>query len=360
MTNVIAFPGLGFQVTVNRIALSIGPFSIYWYGIIIAAGFLLAVWYGMYRAKQIGLKADDLLDILTFGVPAAIIGARAYYVIFNYDKLYYYDPAAIIRIWDGGLAIYGGLIAAVLVGVLYARRKGIRIGALLDLGAMGFLIGQSIGRWGNFVNAEAYGSATNSIIRMDLTNLDTLVSVYGVHPTFLYESVWNAIAFILLHFYFKKRRFNGEVFLLYVAWYGFGRGLIEGLRTDSLYLLDTGLRVSQVLGFLSCIVAVIILVYVSLFVEKENRIVGQVYYEPKWKQKKAAKLAAAEATVEAGAAAEESCACCDEETCACCDEETCACESSCDCEEASCDCEAGSCACEDESCDASEADPKDE
>jgi len=320
MTNIIAFPGLGIQFTINRIALSIGPFKVYWYGVIIAIGFLLAVWYGMRKAKEIGLKADDLIDLLIWAVPIAIIGARAYYVVFNYDKLYYYDHAAMFRIWDGGLAIYGGLIFAILTGVVFAKLKGIRIGVLLDMGAMGFLIGQSIGRWGNFVNAEAYGSATDSFLRMQITNVDTLVSM-TVHPTFLYESLWNAVGFLLLHFYFKKRKFNGEIFLYYVAWYGFGRGIIEGLRSDSLYLLGTNLRVSQVLGFLSFIVAVGILIYKYLFVEKENRIVGQPYYETKRMKKKAAALAAAEAVAAESEAAAASCSC--EESCSCDSEASC-------------------------------------
>jgi len=203
---------------------------------------------------------------------------------------------------------------------VFAKLKGIRIGVLLDMGAMGFLIGQSIGRWGNFVNAEAYGSATDSFLRMQITNVDTLVSM-TVHPTFLYESLWNAVGFLLLHFYFKKRKFNGEIFLYYVAWYGFGRGIIAGLRSDSLYLLGTNLRVSQVLGFLSFIVAVGILIYKYLFVEKENRIVGQPYYETKRMKKKAAALAAAEAVAAESEAAAASCSC--EESCSCDSEASC-------------------------------------
>jgi len=303
MTNVIAFPGLGLEFTINRVALSIGPFTIYWYGIIIAIGFMLAVWYGMHRIKEIGLKSDDLIDLLLFAVPIAIIGARAYYVIFNYDKIYYYDHASMFKIWDGGLAIYGGLIAAVLTGIVFALVKGIRIGVLLDIGAMGFLIGQSVGRWGNFMNAEAYGSATDSFLRMEITNLTTMASTGAVHPTFLYESLWNAVGFLLLHLYFRKRKINGEIFAYYVAWYGLGRGIIEGLRSDSLYLLDTGLRVSQVFAFLSCIIALGALAYMLLFVEKEARIVGEPYYETRMAKRKAAKLAAAAAKAEAEAAA---------------------------------------------------------
>ena len=280
MTNVIRFPSVGLEFTINRVAFTIGPFTVYWYGIIIALGFLLAVWYATYLCKKIGLKSDDLIDLLIFAVPIAIIGARAYYVLFNYDKLYYYDHAAMFRIWDGGLAIYGGIIFAVLTGVVFARIKHIRIGSLLDIGAMGFLIGQAVGRWGNFVNAEAFGTETDSFLRMEITNLDTLVT-QTVHPTFLYESLWNVLGFILLHFYFKHRKFNGEIFLLYTAWYGLGRGVIEGMRTDSLYLFDTGLRVSQLLGFLSCIVAVAVLIYMYLFVDREAQVLDTAYYEKK-------------------------------------------------------------------------------
>ena len=303
MTNVIAFPGLGLEFVINRVALSLGPITVYWYGVIIAIGFALAVWYAMNKIKTIGLKSDDLIDLLLFAVPISIIGARAYYVLFNYDKLYYYDHASMYKIWDGGLAIYGGLIAAVLTGVIFALIKGIRIGVLLDLGAMGFLIGQSIGRWGNFMNAEAYGSAASSFLRMEITNLATMTATGAVHPTFLYESLWNALGFLLLHLYFNKRKMNGEIFVYYVMWYGFGRGIIEGLRADSLYLLDTQLRVSQVFAFLSCLVALGVFIYMMLFVEKENRIVGSPYYETKLMKRKAAKLAEKEAAVLAAAEA---------------------------------------------------------
>ncbi len=269
--NTISFPGLGISFDVKRIAFSVFGLDVYWYGIIIAVGFLLAVIYCNYRSKDFGIKKDDLLDMLIFAVPLAIIGARAYYVIFMYDEYYYGNPQLMFQIWDGGVAIYGAIIAGVITVLVYCLIKRIRVGTMLDLCVLGLLIGQAVGRWGNFVNQEAYGTTTNLPWAMVLSN------GASVHPCFLYESLWNIVGFVILHFYSKKRRYSGEIFLIYTAWYGFGRGLIEGLRTDSLYLFGTGLRVSQFFGFFTCILALGVLVYLYLFREQDPEAVANPY-----------------------------------------------------------------------------------
>ena len=172
-----------------------------------------------------------------------------------------------LYVWEGGLAIYGGIIGAVLGVLIISKIKKISPLNYLDIGALGLLIGQSIGRWGNFINREAHGAVTDSFLRMGLEDANGAITYY--HPTFLYESVWNMLGFVLLHFYSKRgRKFRGEIFLLYVAWYGFGRGIIEGLRTDSLYLFGTGIRVSQLLAFASCAAALAVWAWIRFFRKK--------------------------------------------------------------------------------------------
>jgi phosphatidylglycerol:prolipoprotein diacylglycerol transferase len=263
MDNVISFPGLGISFNPPEVAFTIFGHDIRWYGIIIAFGFMLAFWYGMKRCEKFGYNQDQLIDVLFVATPVAIICARLYYVIFNFDQ-FASDPGRIVQIWTGGLAIYGGVIGGLISAAIVAKIKKIKVGALLDLGVLGFLIGQAIGRWGNFVNREAYGAATNLPWRMEIYDYYSGMRA-AVHPCFLYESLWNALGFVLLHFASKKRKYDGQIFLMYLAWYGFGRALIEGLRTDSLYFLDTGLRVSQVLGFASCLLALLILAYNAIF-----------------------------------------------------------------------------------------------
>ena len=249
----IAFPNLpGLSDLAFEISRDVAPslgIHIKWYGVFIAAGFLLAVLYGCKRCEEFGVKQDDLLDLVLVGLPAGIIGARLYYVAHMWNEIYAADPISALYIWEGGLAIYGGIIAAVIVLLIMCRIKKINLPGAADVVFLGFLIGQACGRWGNFVNGEAYGTETN---------LPWGMSINGrapVHPTFFYESLWNVIGFILLHNYSKKRKFDGEITLMYMAWYGFGRMLIEGLRTDSLYIGDTNLRVSQLVAaacFLVC------------------------------------------------------------------------------------------------------------
>lgn len=257
----ITFPNLGISVNPSRVAFTVLGKDIYWYGIIIAVGFLLAVIYAIRRAPSFGLTEDNILDMLFVAVPLAIVCARLYYCIFYWD-LYRDNPIAILYVWEGGLAIYGGVIGAVIGVAIFCRVKKLPIGPLLDVGGLGLLIGQMIGRWGNFMNREAHGAITDGFFKMGIADAAGNVTYY--QPTFLYESVWNLVGFIALHFYSKRRKFDGEIFLLYLAWYGLGRAWIEGLRTDSLYLFNTGIRVSQLLAALSCVAAVAVLVYVHV------------------------------------------------------------------------------------------------
>lgn len=263
----ISFPSLGLQMDPERIVVNLFGKNIYWYGLIIVIGFALAVVYANRRAKQFGLKQDDILDILLVATPVAIVCARAYYCIFNWS-LFADQPISVLYIWHGGLAIYGGIIGAAVVVALATKIKKISCLALLDITSLGFMIGQSIGRWGNFVNREAFGAETDSFLRMGLTDA-TGHTIY-VHPTFLYESAWNLLGFVLLHIFSKHRKYDGQVALLYVAWYGLGRGFIEGLRSDSLYLFGTNLRVSQLLAFASCLIALGILFYQQVFRELDR------------------------------------------------------------------------------------------
>jgi phosphatidylglycerol:prolipoprotein diacylglycerol transferase len=274
--NTVSFPGLGLEFQLERVAFTVLGHPIYWYGIIIACGFLLAVLYCWKRAPEFGVVQDDLIDLLLFAVPLCIIGARLYYIIFYLD-LYRtadgsLDLGKMVRIWDGGLAIYGAILMAIAVCLIFTRVKGFSFLAYADMGVFGLLIGQAVGRWGNFVNIEAYGGPTDLPWRMGIYELvEGAYQYVEVHPTFLYESIWNVLGLCLLIFLSKKgrRKFDGMLFFTYLAWYGFGRGMIEGLRTDSLYffgleLFGAPIRTSQVLGFASALAAVCVLLYQSL------------------------------------------------------------------------------------------------
>ncbi len=254
--SVISFPSLGISVNPPR-SISLGPLNIYFYGIIIACGLVLAVLYCMNRSKEFGIQEDDILDGVLWVTPFAICCARAYYCIFAWHE-YAADPISVLYIWNGGLAIYGGVIGAIIGVTVLCKLKKIKLPAMLDLVLLGFLIGQSIGRWGNFMNREAFGAPTDSFLRMGLYNTLTGQTEY-YHPTFLYESVWNLCGFVLLHFLSKRRKYDGQIALCYAAWYGLGRCIIEGLRMDSLYW--GSFRVSQVLAGISCVAAVIVLIW---------------------------------------------------------------------------------------------------
>ena len=254
--SVISFPSLGISVNPPR-SISLGPLNIYFYGIIIACGLVLAVLYCMNRSKEFGIQEDDILDGVLWVTPFSICCARAYYCIFAWHE-YAADPISVLYIWNGGLAIYGGVIGALIGVSVLCKLKKIKLPAMLDLMLLGFLIGQSIGRWGNFMNREAFGAPTDSFLRMGLYNTLTGQTEY-YHPTFLYESAWNLCGFVLLHFLSKRRKYDGQIALCYAAWYGLGRCLIEGLRMDSLYW--GSFRVSQVLAGISCVTAVIVLIW---------------------------------------------------------------------------------------------------
>ena len=274
LTSPISFPGLGIEINPSD-GFSIGNFTIKWYGVIIAVGVLLASVYILRRVKQFGLNEDDILNMLLVGLPSAIVCARLYYVVFEWDQ--FFGPGIpwykFLDIRSGGLAIYGGVIGAVIALLVYTRVKKQPVLPYLDVMGLGLLIGQAVGRWGNFFNREAHGSVTDCFLRMGLIENGTL---QYFHPTFLYESVWNIVGFVILHFASKKRKYDGQIFLGYIAWYGLGRAFIEGLRTDSLYIGP--LRVSQWLAGISCLAAVAILIYQRFFVKHtpESLLVNRV------------------------------------------------------------------------------------
>ena len=266
----IRFPGLfgDWAFTASSKAVNVGH-GIYWYGILIAAGLLLALAFCMRRRKEYGLKEDDVLDTVLWGIPFGILGARLYYVIFYLDLYKNTDGSfnwgRAVAIWDGGLAIYGTVIAAVIVGVVVSRKRKFPFFALMDLVVMGLMIGQAVGRWGNFMNREAFGVETTLPWRMQLTTVSG--SLVEVHPTFLYESLWNVVGLVLIVLVVSKgRRFDGENTAFYFLWYGIGRFWIEGLRTDSLYLFNWQLfgrpiRVSQALSLVMVLVSAFLLFY---------------------------------------------------------------------------------------------------
>lgn len=267
----ITFPGLGLSFSIQRVAFQVFGKDIYWYGIIIAVGFLLAAVFCSRRAKSFGLRQEDFLDMLLCALPIGIICARIYYVIF-YLSLYQDEQGRFlwrqaIAIWDGGIAIYGGIIGGVLTCLVVCNVKKLPFLAMADLSVLGLLIGQCLGRWGNFVNQEAYGGLCDLPWRMGLTVNGAYITV---HPTFLYESLWNLVGFCLLAFVLQRlRTFDGELFLCYLGWYGLGRFWIEGLRTDSLYLFNTGIRVSQLVALLSVFVSAALLIRMLVFVKPD-------------------------------------------------------------------------------------------
>ncbi len=277
----VFFDGLGISFDVPSVAFTIGSYEIHWYGIIIAFGFALAVLYGGRMAYKWKMSLDGMTDVLIWGTLFGIVCARAYYVIFEWDY-YSLHPNEIIAIWNGGIAIYGGIIGALIGGYIGCQVGKIDFRNLLDLGALGLLIGQGIGRWGNFFNQEAFGANTETApFRMwsvkiketlEATQLDLLEKGMDVnpnapvHPTFLYESVWCLVLFVILHIVVTKhRKFKGEVFLLYGIGYGFERMVVEGLRTDSLYIGATSIRVSQLL---SAVIVVVFSVWLAVLMVK--------------------------------------------------------------------------------------------
>jgi len=257
----ISFPifGDGFIINVPRY-IEVFGFRLYLYGLFITAGFFLAALYLIRRHETVGLTKDNVLDLVIMAVPCGLVGARLYYILFNFNQ--YFGPGKwqnILMFREGGLAVYGGVIGGAIAFFIYSRIKKIHYGKLLDAAGFGLFIGQAVGRWGNFFNREAYGIQTEVPWRMGLT---TGVRTIYVHPAFLYEMLWNVCGLILMHIYSRKTKakYHGQYFLFYVAWYGFGRFLIEGIRTDSLIISGTDIRVSQLLAALSFSAAVILLI----------------------------------------------------------------------------------------------------
>lgn len=260
----INFPNLGIYLDHVGKNISIFGFSIAYYGIVIVTGMMIAIWIAQREAKRTGQNPEQYLDLAMIGIAAGILGARIYYVIFAWD--YYKDDLlSIFNIRQGGLAIYGGIIGACIAVVIYSRKKKQNFSLLMDTASMSIVFGQIMGRWGNFFNREAFGDYTNNLFAMQLPvsavraneitqkMWDHVVTVNGVeyiqvHPTFLYESLWNVGVLLFLFWFRKRKKFNGEVFLMYLIGYGLGRIWIEGLRTDQLLLPVVGLPVSQLLS----------------------------------------------------------------------------------------------------------------
>ncbi len=282
MSEVLSFPGLGLSFELNRVAFTVGSRPIYWYGIIIALAFLAAASYVLVRARAFGLDGDRVMDVVLGSVLVGIVGARLYYVAFTWSQ-YSENPVSIFYIWEGGIAIYGGIIGGILAAALICKWRRVRFIPMLDLAAGGVLLGQAIGRWGNFINIEVFGGNTNLPWGMTSPSISwyleqnsaelsrigmTVDPALPVHPTFLYESLWCLLGFAVLNWYAKKRRFDGELGLFYLGWYGLGRFFIEGLRTDSL-LLGT-LRVSQVLALVCVLAAAIALTTIRSRIRRAN------------------------------------------------------------------------------------------
>ncbi len=277
MYNVTIF---GIDIVLKPIAFSIpigdGHWDIYWYGIIIALGFMLALIYGITNAKRFGIDNDRMLDVVLVATPIAILCARAYYVIFDGEKLSSFGEFFGFGDSSGfsGLAIYGGVIGAFVSGLIMCKIRKIKFTDMFDLASLGFLIGQGVGRWGNFVNQEAYGSFTGS----SFWGMQSERTVYEmgeglVHPCFLYESIWCIAGFFIINHLSKNRKFSGETFLMYCAWYGFGRGFIEILRTDSLMLGP--IKVSCLLAFLLCIASVTAIIVIRKKIKPQEEYIEQ-------------------------------------------------------------------------------------
>ena len=276
MVTTVSFPGLGLEFELNRVAFSIGGFNVYWYGLLIGIGFMLAGTYALLNARKVGVDSDRLIDVVMVGLVCGVIGARLYYVIFDWET-FQGDLSKIFDIRQGGLAIYGGILAGMAGGIIMAKIRKVRVRPAMDLAAAGFLIGQGIGRWGNFVNVEAFGSNTSSILGMTgpkvvgyLTQVKNSGAAWAqnidphmpVHPTFLYESVWCLTGFLIIALWLMRRRkYDGQVFLFYTAWYGLGRFFIEGLRTDS--LMWGPVRVSQALALVAFVTATALLIWLG-------------------------------------------------------------------------------------------------
>lgn len=277
----LSFPGFGIgEFSVNSEAFTLFGVSIAWYALIITCGMICAVSYTVYRANKIGIILDDVLDFVIFAIPIGIIGARLYYVLAEIE--HYKTLGDVFNIREGGLAIYGGIIAGAITVFVVAYFKKINFFAFADCCTPGIILAQAIGRWGNFMNGEAFGSETDIFCRMGVSNALTFNRTIYVHPTFLYESLWNILGFVLINIFYKHKKYDGQIFLLVFGWYGLGRMLIEGLRADSLYTNLFGLefRTSQVLAALIFAACLSLLIYFQI--KKPNK---PLYVKPPKEQK---------------------------------------------------------------------------
>lgn len=262
----VSFPGLGINIKINPIALTIGNINIYWYGILIALGIFLAILYTSNRSKDFKIDKSKYLDTIYISLIFAIISARLYYIIFYPGDYYKNNPSKIFNVFEGGIAIYGGIIGGIFIGIIVCKINKININSALDLSSLGLLIGQSIGRWGNFINQEAFGITTELPWGMisEKTNYQT------VHPCFLYESIWCFIGFVFLHIYSKnynKKSLN--IFLMYISWYSFGRIFIEEIRSDSLMFLN--FKISQILSLIVLVISLAVLLIKNTKVTHINK-----------------------------------------------------------------------------------------
>jgi len=265
----VSFPGLGLEFTINRVAFTIGTFEIYWYALLITTGVVLALLYAHFNSKRFQCDMDSVLTCFIVGMITAIVGARLYYVAFKWED-FAQNPSDIFNLRNGGLAIYGGIIGGLLGGLIVAKIQKMRLLPLVDMAMICFLIGQAVGRWGNFMNQEAYGTETDSLFRM----VSEGTGGVAVHPCFLYESAWCALGVLVLHIFSKKwQRYYGQVSFLYMIWYGVERMFVEGLRTDSLYFMSDvfgeKIRVSQILSLLLVITGIVLLI---IFRKRDDKI----------------------------------------------------------------------------------------
>ncbi len=253
--NKISFPKLGINLDVNPVAFSIGSRDIYWYAIIILTGFLLAVWFCMRSAKKRGINPDHVYDVALYGLIIGVICARIYYVLFDLDS-FKENPLDIFKVWEGGLAIYGGIIGGVLTALVYCRIKKLCIYEMLDICSPGLLIGQAIGRYGNFFNAEVYGHETDFFLGMSINGGTP------VHPLFLYESLWNVLGLVIILLLRDRKKAHGQVFYGYLLWYGAGRLVLEGMRQSEyiLYAIDGVIGISQIVSAIIIVVAACLIV----------------------------------------------------------------------------------------------------
>ncbi|MFQ9933619.1 MAG: prolipoprotein diacylglyceryl transferase [Lachnospiraceae bacterium] len=282
----ISFPNLGIEIEKLNNTFTVFGIEIAYYGLIIGIGVLLGAALAFREAKKTGQNVEDYIDLALYGVVFAIIGARIYYVIFEWDY-YSSHPEKIIRIDEGGLAIYGGIIAAVLTCIVLAKIKKLSFWQMADTGCLGLITGQIIGRWGNFFNREAFGGDSDGLFAMRIDTWDTDVAVtvpesvhyiddagryIQVQPTFLYESCWNLMVLILILIFKKHKKYNGEVFLWYIFGYGAGRSIIEGFRTDQLLIPGTEIAVSQALSIVLVILVGILLIYNRVKLSKGKNV----------------------------------------------------------------------------------------